>query len=103
MGKADFLDEKNYITYRGKPLVRENNIICYGSMEDKYILFMMILSTKKAEGIDGEIPDAIIVQILSTDVTQPAYSRVVKQFNKNGLYDAFDVGVVWLERMNNES
>lgn len=102
MQKTDFLTKENYLIYRGKPLIREKNTLCYGSMEDKYILFMIILSTKKVDGIDREVPDAVIVQILSTDVTRPAHERVVKQFNKNGLYDAFDVGVVWLDRMNNE-
>ena len=31
-----------YLMYKGKPLVRENNFICYGDMEDEYILFLMI-------------------------------------------------------------
>jgi hypothetical protein len=39
---------KNKFTlYRGKPLVRANNMLCYGDMRDKYIVFMMILTTKK--------------------------------------------------------
>ena len=29
-----------YLMYRGKPLVREKNVICYGNMSDKYVLFM---------------------------------------------------------------
>ena len=41
--------EGKYITFRGKPLVRENNIICYGNMEDKYYLFLMILTNKKVD------------------------------------------------------
>ena len=36
-----------YLMYKGKPLVREKNAICYGSMEDKYILFLIILTNKK--------------------------------------------------------
>ena len=92
-----------YLVYRGKPLVREKNAICYGSMSDKHILFMLILSSKKApsfEGKDIEIPDAILVQILSTDLTKPAHERVIKQFNKNGLYDAMDIGLIWLDKLN---
>lgn len=104
---AETIEKKNnakpqYLVYRGKPLVREKNAICYGSMEDKHILFMLILSMKKAESFeDGtEVPDAILVQILSTDTSKPAHERVVKQFNKNGLYDAMDIGLVWLDKLN---
>ena len=32
----------SFIMYRNRPLVREENIICYGSMEDKYMLQMNI-------------------------------------------------------------
>lgn len=95
-----------HLIYRGKPLVREKNAICYGSMSDKHILFMLILSAKKAQSFEGkdiEIPDAVLVQILSTDLKKPAHERVVKQFNKNGLYDAMDIGLIWLDKLNGNS
>ena len=84
--------EGKYITFKGKPLVRENNIICYGNMEDKCYLFLMILTNKKVGGT--EVPDKILVQILSTEEK----NKIIKQGTKNGLYDALDIGMVWLER-----
>lgn len=99
------IEKTKYLIFRGKPLIREKNAICYGSMSDKYILFMLILSTKKPESIensDREIPDAVLVQILDTDTSKPPHERVVKQFNKNGLYDAMDVGLIWLDKLNSE-
>ncbi len=81
-----------YIMYKGKPLVRENNIICYGDMEDEYYLFLMILTNKKENGI--EVPDKILVQILSTKEK----NKIIKQGEKSGLYDALDIGIIWLER-----
>ena len=93
-----------FTLYRGKPLVRSNNLICYGDMKDKYILFIMILTTKKLETPDPkaapEVPDMVLVQILDTDKSKPAHERVVKQFEKNGLYDAMDIGIIWLEKFN---
>ena len=59
------IEKTKYLIFRGKPLIREKNAICYGSMSDKYILFMLILSTKKPESIensDREIPDAVLVR-----------------------------------------
>ena len=78
--------------YKGKPLVRENNIICYGDMEDKCYLFLMILTNKKENGV--EVPDRILIQILSTEEK----NKIIKQGEKSGLYDALDIGMIWLER-----
>ena len=63
-----------------------------------------ILTNKTVETAAGEkkeIPDKILVQILSTDVTKNPVERIAKQFEKNGLYDAMDIGLIWLEKLNN--
>ncbi len=95
-----------FTLYRGKPLVRSNNMICYGDMREKYILFIMILTSKKLETPDPntapEVPDMMLVQILDTDKSKPSHERVVKQFEKNGLYDALDIGNIWLDKLNAE-
>ena len=91
--------EGKYLMYKGKPLVREKNVICYGDMSDKYVLFLMALTTKKTE--DGkEIPDHILAQIISTDPKKSPSEKLEKQFEKNGLYDAIDIGLIWLEKLN---
>ena len=89
-----------YLMYKGKPLVREKNAICYGSMEDKYILFLIILTNKKIG--DAEVPDRVIVQVISTDPAASADKKLYRQGEKQGLYDAFDIGLIWLERANAE-
>lgn len=90
-----------YLMYKGKPLVRENNIICYGDMKDEYILFLMILSNKTIDTPSGpkEVPDAILVQVLGREEGKPGHSKIVKQWQKNGLYDALDIGIVTLDRL----
>lgn len=98
--------EGEHLIFRGKPLIREGNTFCYGSMADKYVLFMMVLSNKKIKTGDGkerEVPDKIILQILSTDTKLPPHERVVKQFDRNGLYDAMDIGLIWLDRLNGKA
>lgn len=92
-----------YLIYQGLPLVRENNLLCYGSMDDKFVLFLMILSNKTIKtpaGGNVEIPDKILGQIISTDMTKSPMERLAKQFEKNGLYDAFSFGMIQLERLN---
>lgn len=81
-----------YLEYKGKPLVREGNTICYGDMNEKCILVLEIMSYKDVEG--NSVPDKILIQILdSKDST-----KIIKQGEKSGLYDAFSIGLVWLER-----
>ncbi len=81
-----------YLEYKGKPLVREGNTICYGDMNDKCILVLEIMSYKEVNGT--ELPDKIFIQII--DSKDP--TKILKQGAKNGLYDAFSIGIVWLER-----
>ncbi len=95
--KKELLQGK-YLMYKGKPLVREKNAICYGSMDDKYILFMIILNDKTVNGV--KVPDRIIVQVISTDPAAPTDQKVFKQAEKRGLFDAFDIGLIWLKRAN---
>lgn len=93
--------EGKYLMYKGKPLVREGNQICYGSMEDEYVMYLMILSDKEIEvgGVKTRVPDKVIVQIIKSDPNISPFERMVKQFNKNGLYEAFSDGVAYLERL----
>ena len=98
------LVEGKYLMYNDKPFVREGNTICYGDMTDDYVLFMLVLTNKTVETAAGEkveIPDKILVQILSTDASKNPVERIAKQFEKNGLYDAMDIGLIWLEKLNN--
>ena len=102
MSEAKYVEGQNLI-FRGKPLLREGNTFCYGSMSDKYVLFMMVLSNKTVKDESGkevERPDKILLQVLSTDTSLPPHERVVKQFDRNGLFDAMDIGLIWLDRLN---
>ena len=89
-------NEVSYIEYKGRAFVREGDTICYGNMTDPYILYMMIMSYKDFKGV--QIPDQVIVQLLSTDKDKNFADRIVKQGQKKGLYEALDIGVIWLER-----
>ena len=85
------LVEGKYLTYKERPLVREGNTICYGDMTEKCILILEIMSYKEEAG--NQVPDKIFVQVI--DSKDP--TKIIKQGAKEGLYDAFSIGVVWLE------
>ena len=90
----------DYLVYRDKPLVRQGNMYCYGDMKDDYVLFLLVFTTKKSEINGEEIPDHVMVQVMSTDESKSPSERLAKQFEKNGLYDAIDIGLIWLEKLN---
>ena len=80
-----------YLEYKGKPLVREGDTICYGDMDDKCILILEIMSHKQTP--EGELPDKILIQV----VESKNQANILRQGSKSGLYDAFSLGLVWLE------
>ena len=95
MNKRELIKGK-YLMFRGKPLLREKNAICYGDLDDGYVLFMLILTNKTVNGC--EVPDRILIQILKTDPSLSSAEKIVKQGEKHGLYEAFDIGLIWLDR-----
>ena len=84
------------LVYRGHPLRRIDNLIYYGSMADKYIVMFQILDTKKEQDLD--VATRVSVQLQLTDPDLKSRDRVVKKSEKDSLYAAMDVGVIWLER-----
>lgn len=84
------------LMYKGRPLLRKDNLIYYGSMADKYIVLLQILSTQKEKDLD--VAAKVSVQLQLTDPDLKSRDRVVKRTEKDNLYAAMDVGSVWLER-----
>ena len=80
-----------YLEYKGWPLVREGDTICYGDKSEKCILVLEIMSYEKHG--DKELPANIMIQVI--DSNDP--NNILRQGSKKGLYEAFSLGVVWLE------
>ncbi|MCI8618603.1 MAG: hypothetical protein HFG44_00830 [Oscillospiraceae bacterium] len=89
-------DKNAVLTYKGRPLMRKDNLVYYGSMADSHIVMLQILETKKVG--DQEIASKVSVQLQLTDPAARAKDRIVKKSEKDGFYTALDVGCVWLER-----
>ena len=89
-------DEKKVLMYKGRPLMRKDNLVYYGSMADSHIVMMQVLETKKVN--DTDIATRVSVQLQLTDPTARSRDRVVKKSEKDGFYTALDVGSVWLAR-----
>ena len=86
------LVEGKYLMYKDRPLVREGDTICYGDLAEPYILVMEIMSYKEENG--EKMPDTILVQVVESE----DQNKIVRQGTKNGLYEAFGYGIIWLEQ-----
>lgn len=89
-----------FLMYKGRPLVRSGNTLYYGSMAEKYVIVMQILSTKEENGM--QMADKIQIQLMLTDPEVRMKDRIAKKSEKVGLYNAMDIGSIWLERALNE-
>ena len=84
------------LTYKGKPLVRKDNELYYGWMSDPYVLYLQVLTTAPVDGQD--LPDKVQVTLLSTDRSRSGRERTARQSVRHGLYNALDIGSIWLEK-----
>ena len=88
--------EKQFSTYKGRPLVRCGDEIYYGSMADRFVIRMQV-KTKNTVG-DMAVADKVTIQPLCTDPDLSPRKQLVKSSEKSGLYTALDIADAWLER-----
>ena len=89
-----------FLMYKGRPLVRSGNVLYYGSMAEKYVIVMQVLSTKEENGMT--MAEKVQIQLMLTDEEVRMKDRIVKKSEKIGLYNAMDIGSIWLERELNK-
>ena len=89
-------EENAVLQYKGRPLMRKDNLIYYGSMADSHIVMLQILESKKVGTED--VASKVSIQLQLTDPNAKSRDRIVKKSEKDGLYTALDVGCVWLQR-----
>lgn len=84
------------LTYKGHPLRRKDNLIYYGSMADKYIVMIQVMSTEKGGSL--ELANKVHLQLQFTDPDLKSRDRVVKKSDLPDLFSAIDMGSIWLMR-----
>ena len=89
-------DNTPFLMYKGRPLVRSGNVLYYGSMAEKYVIVMQVLSTKEENNMT--MAEKVQIQLMLTDEEVRMKDRIVKKSEKDSLYAAMDIAHVWLER-----
>ncbi len=88
--------KEKFLEYKGKPLVRCDKTIYYGDMSDPYVICLNVLDHKDIE--DLKVSGKVLIQLISTDPDVSPKEKIIKKSEKNGLFNALDLGAVWLER-----
>lgn len=89
--------KEKFLEYKGKPLVRSGKTIYYGNMNDPYVVCLNILS--EGESINElKLAGKVAIQLINTDPDLSPKEKIVKKSEKEGLFNALDLGAVWLER-----
>jgi len=84
------------LMYKGYPLVRCNNELYYGNPTDTHVVFIQILDTEEQDGV--AVATKTRVQLVSNTPVAGTESRVKRESDKQGLYNALDIGAIWLKR-----
>lgn len=89
-------EKEQILMYKGKPLLRKDNLLYYGYFNDSHIIMMQVMDTKEEKGL--KVSTRVRVELQATDPNIRYRDRIVKKTEKEGLYNAMDVATVWLER-----
>ncbi|NMA08058.1 MAG: hypothetical protein GX929_02935 [Clostridiales bacterium] len=85
-----------FLVYKGRPLLRQGQELYYGDMRDPYIVMLRVLDSSMQN--DFNIATRVGVSLLKTAETENPLDQIVKHGEKGGLYDALEIGAIWLER-----
>ncbi len=88
--------KNDILMYKGRPLVRQGNTLYYGYMNEAYVVILQVMSTRELKGV--EVADRVIVQLVNTDPNVRTKEKILKKAERKGLYNAIDIGCIWLER-----
>lgn len=88
--------KEKFLEYKGKPLVRVDNAIYYGDINEPYVVYLTIKNQTELKDI--KLSEKVMIQLISTDESLAPKERIIKSSEKNGLFNALDLGAAWLER-----
>lgn len=84
----------DFLTFKGKPLVRSGNTVYYGDMSEKFVIKLEILTTHKEGKL--EVADKVKVMLLKNNAQHT--DDIVKSTEKDGMSEAMNFASIWLER-----
>ena len=87
--------QEKFMAYKNKALIRSKDILCYGNMDDKYIVLLEILSKEKVKGMD--VGNKISMALFDREelASNPS-AMFIEHCEKNKLIDALETANAWI-------
>ncbi len=85
-----------FLTYKGKPLVRKDNVLYYGSMAQDVVAMLVVESSYDYRGVS--VSDLVELKLILTDPAVDLQNVMVKRSVRKGLFDALDIACIWIDR-----
>lgn len=82
-----------FLEYKGKKLVRVENEIYYGNIDDPYVVTFRLEDNQQLKDIT--VSKKVIIELKTNEGKA---SKLVRQAERDGLYKAFDIGMFWLDQ-----
>ena len=86
----------DFFKYKGYPLVRKGSNIYYGNMSDDYVCMITVMGTKKVKEL--EVANRVKVVLMQTAEDIPVNQAIVKNSDRNSLYEALEMAYTWLDK-----
>ena len=88
----------DFMMYKGYPLVRKGNDIYFGFMNEPYVVCLQAENPKEEKGV--KLSQKVRFYQMKTDEGLNPIEAIVKNGERETLYDALDVAATWLKRSN---
>ena len=92
---AEKKTKSKLLMYKGKPLVRQGNVIFYGNPGDKYIVSFVLDNFEKMGQTD--VAGHVVIQLQQNDTYLNPKNKMIKKTERDDLWSAIDIGAFWLE------
>ena len=87
---------EQFMTYKGRPVVRNGKTIYYGSMANEYVVMMNVMAENERDG--ATVATAIRCYLMKTDKSLSPMDAMVQNGERNSLFGALELAAAWLSR-----
>ncbi len=87
--------ERESLIYRGKPLIRDGNVLYYGDFNENFITRFTILESEKVNDLD--MATKITIELLEKNGEDISTAKLTKKAERKSMWAALDIGIYWLE------
>ncbi len=90
-----------FVTYKGRPVVRNGKTIYYGDMANEYVVMMNVITEKEQNG--EMVATAIKCYLMKTDKNLNPMQAITQTSERSSLLDALELASAWLSRQETAS